>query len=81
MRAGDGYALFNHSRNVAMMRSQQVAVLGFGKQVSTNRYDAQNKELIPTATNRELERDTQALFQLSWEFFSDGRQREGHCRQ
>jgi len=24
----------------------------------------------------ELERDTQALFQLSWEMFADGRQRE-----
>lgn len=81
MAAGDGYALFNHNRNVALMRGQQVAVLGFGKQVSTNRYDAQNKELVPAATNGELERDTQALFQLSWEYFSDGRQREDHCRQ
>ncbi|MFZ2235689.1 MAG: LTA synthase family protein [Dokdonella sp.] len=81
MAAGDGYALFNHNRNVAMMRGGQVAVLGFGKTVDTNLYDAEHKELVPTATNRELERDTQALFQLSWEFFSDGRQREDQCRQ
>lgn len=77
---GDGYALFNHNRNVAMMRDQQVAVLGFGKQVTTSVYDAESKDLVTTATNRELERDTQALFQLSWEFFRDGRQREDRCR-
>lgn len=81
MAPGDGYALFNHNRNVAIMRDGQVAVLGFGKEVNTNVYDAEHKELVPTTTNRELERDTEALFQLSWEFFSDRRQREDRCRQ
>ena len=76
MRPADGYAIFNHNRNVAMMRDGELAVLGFRKSVSTERYDAANDDLSVTADNPELERDTQALFQLSWEMFADGRQRE-----
>lgn len=76
MGPGDGYAIFNHNRNVAMMRDDELAVLGFRKAVGTERYDAARDELTSTADNVELERDTQALFQLSWELFADGRQRE-----
>ncbi len=76
MAPADGYAIFNHNRNVAMMRDGELAVLGFRKAVSTERYDAAKDELTSTADNIELERDTQALFQLSWELFADGRQRE-----
>lgn len=76
MGPNDGYAIFNHNRNVAMMRDGDLAVLGFRKAVSTERYDAANDELSAAPDNVELERDTQALFQLSWELFADGRQRE-----
>lgn len=76
MRPDDGYAIFNHNRTVAMMRDGELAVLGFRKSVSTERYDAARDELTSTADNVELERDTQALFQLSWQLFADGRQRE-----
>lgn len=76
MAPGDGYALFNHNRTVAMMRGDQVATLGFGKEVQTDVYDPVRKELIAATPNPELERDAQALFQLSWQLFADGRQRE-----
>jgi phosphoglycerol transferase MdoB-like AlkP superfamily enzyme len=75
MQPGDGYAIFNHNRNVAMLRDGELAVLGFRKTLGTERYDAASDELTATASNGELERDTQALFQLSWEMFADGRQR------
>ncbi len=76
MGPDDGYAIFNHNRNVAMMRNDELAVLGFRKSVGTERYDAARDELTSAADNIELERDTQALFQLSWTLFADGRQRE-----
>jgi phosphoglycerol transferase MdoB-like AlkP superfamily enzyme len=72
----DGYAIFNHNRNVAMMRHGELATLGFRKAVNTEHYDLARDELTPAAANVELERDAEALFQLSWEMFADGRQRE-----
>lgn len=76
MGADDGYAIFNHNRNIAMMRQGEIATLGFRKAVTTERYDLQRDELTPAPANEELQRDTEALFQLSWEMFADGRQRE-----
>jgi phosphoglycerol transferase MdoB-like AlkP superfamily enzyme len=76
MGPDDGYAIFNHNRNVAMMRKGELATLGFRKMVNTERYDLVRDELTPASPNLELERDAQALFQLSWEMFADGRQRE-----
>lgn len=76
MGPGDGYALFNHNRNVAMMRDGEIATLGFRKEVTTERYDPVTEALSPAPANAELERDAEALFQLSWEMFADGRQRE-----
>ncbi len=76
MDADDGYAIFNHNRNIAMMRHGEIVTLGFRKAVSTERYDLQRDVLTSAPANEELERDTQALFQLSWEMFADGRQRE-----
>ncbi|HET9033172.1 MAG TPA: LTA synthase family protein [Dokdonella sp.] len=76
MGPDDGYAIFNHDRDIAMMRHGELATLGFRKTVTTERYDLQRDELTPAPANVELERDTEALFQLSWEMFADGRQRE-----
>lgn len=77
MNPEDGYALFNHNRTVAMLRGDHLATLGFSKVVSTSRYDAGKDVLSDVAVpDIELERDAQALFQLSWEVYSDGRQRE-----
>ena len=76
MGPNDGYAIFNHNRNIAMMRDGEIATLGFRKTVNTQRYDAASDQLLPAGVNPELERDTQALFQLSWEMFADGRQHE-----
>lgn len=76
MAPEDGYALFNHNRTVAMMRGSDLATLGFGKAIQTEHYDVARDELSPAAANSDLERDAQALFQLSWEMFNDGRQRE-----
>lgn len=76
MGADDGYAIFNHNRNIAMMRHGELATLGFRKAVTTERYDLKTDELTPAPSNEDLERDTEALFQLSWEMFADGRQRE-----
>ncbi len=75
MQPADGYALFNHNRNVAMLRGDELAVLGFRKSVETLRYDTTAGTLEAAVHNRELERDAEALFQLSSELFSDGRQR------
>ena len=58
-----------------MLREGALGVLGFRKTLGTERYDAASDELTTSASNGELERDTQALFQLSWEMFADGRQR------
>lgn len=76
MGPNDGYAIFNHNRNIAMMRDGEIATLGFRKTVNTQRYDMASDQLLPAGVNPELERDTQALFQLSWEMFADGRQHE-----
>ncbi|MFZ1392143.1 MAG: sulfatase-like hydrolase/transferase [Dokdonella sp.] len=76
MGVDDGYAIFNHNRNVAMMRGGELATLGFRKTINTERYDPSSDQLSPAGVNLDLERDTQALFQLSWEMFADGRQRE-----
>lgn len=76
MGPSDGYAIFNHNRNIAMMRDGEISTLGFRKTVNTERYDLASDQLLPAGANPELERDTQALFQLSWEMFADGRQRE-----
>ncbi|MGB0135126.1 MAG: sulfatase-like hydrolase/transferase [Dokdonella sp.] len=76
MGPDDGYAIFNHNRNIAMMRDGELATLGFRKAVNTERYEPAFDQLVSASANVELERDTQALFQLSWEMFADGRQRE-----
>jgi phosphoglycerol transferase MdoB-like AlkP superfamily enzyme len=77
MTPEQGYALFNHNRNVAMLRGDHLATLGFGKSAQTERYDVRSGELSAISTpDDELEKDAQALFQLSYKLFSDGRQRE-----
>ena len=76
MGPDEGYAVFNHNRNVAMLRDGELATLGFRKAVNTERYLPALDQLNAAAPNVELERDAQALFQLSWEMFADGRQHE-----
>ncbi|MDX3904765.1 MAG: sulfatase-like hydrolase/transferase [Pigmentiphaga sp.] len=75
MRRDDGYALFNHNRDVALMRGGEIATLGFGKALQTEFVDAAG-QLHPAPHDRELERDAQALFQESYAMFTAGRQRE-----
>ncbi|MCW5626269.1 MAG: LTA synthase family protein, partial [Burkholderiales bacterium] len=69
MAPEDGYALFNHNRNVALMRDGQIATLGFGGTVQTERYDRKSGELEPAPHDRELEHDAMAIFELSYELF------------
>lgn len=77
MKPEDGYALFNHNRTVAMLRGNRLATLGFSRTVSTSSYDVAKNALSDVAApDVELERDAQALFQLSWDVYDDGRQRE-----
>ena len=76
MGPDDGYAIFNHNRNIAMMRNGELATLGFRKAVNTEKYDLALDQLSSAVPNVDLERDTQALFQLAWVMFVDGRQRE-----
>jgi phosphoglycerol transferase MdoB-like AlkP superfamily enzyme len=76
MKPDDGYAVFNHNRNIAMMRGDQLATLGFGKTVQTETFDATTGELRPAPHNVALEHDAQAMFQMSYDLFASGRQRE-----
>ncbi|NYE25866.1 LTA synthase family protein [Pigmentiphaga litoralis] len=76
MKPEDGYAVFNHNRNIAMLRGDQIATLGFGKTVQTETYDAASGELRPAPHNPVLEQDAQAMFQMSYDLFATGRQRE-----
>ncbi|MEO8011793.1 MAG: LTA synthase family protein [Dokdonella sp.] len=76
MQPGEGYALFNHNRAVAMLREGHLATLGFGKAVRTESYDAATDILAAAGSDIELERDAEALFQLSYTLFTDGRQKE-----
>ncbi len=76
MRPEDGYAVFNHNRDVAMMRGDKVAVLGFGKTLQTQRYDAATRQLSPAPHDPELESDAQAMFQSSQMVFARGLQKE-----
>jgi phosphoglycerol transferase MdoB-like AlkP superfamily enzyme len=76
MKPEDGYAIFNHNRNIAMMRGNQVATLGFGKTVQTEEYDKASGELRPAPHNAQLESDVQSLFQMSYQLFISGKQKE-----
>ena len=76
MKPEDGYAIFNHNRNIAMMRGNEVATLGFGKTVQTEEYDKASGELRPAPHNVQLESDAQSLFQMSYELFINGKQKE-----
>ena len=76
MKPEEGYAVFNHNRNIAMMRGDQIATLGFGKTVQTETYDPASGELRPAPHNPVLEQDAQSMFQMSYDLFATGRQRE-----
>jgi phosphoglycerol transferase MdoB-like AlkP superfamily enzyme len=76
MKPEDGYAVFNHNRDIAMMRGNTVATLGFGKTMQTESYDPATKQLSPAPHDRQLESDAQALFQTSQQMFVSGLQKE-----
>ena len=76
MAPEDGYAVFNHNRDIAMMRGTSVATLGFGKTMQTESYDPVTKQLRPAPHDPQLESDAQALFQTSQQMFVSGLQKE-----
>lgn len=76
MRPEDGYALFNHNRDSAMMRGDKLATLGFGKTIQTETYDSVTRQLSPAPHDPQLESDAQALFQTSQQMFVSGLQKE-----
>ncbi|QEI05207.1 sulfatase-like hydrolase/transferase [Pigmentiphaga aceris] len=76
MKPEDGYAVFNHNRDSAMMRGDRVATLGFGKTMQTEIYDPVSKQLRPAPHDPQLESDAQALFQTSQQMFVSGLQKE-----
>jgi len=76
MKPEDGYAVFNHNRDIAMMRGNTVATLGFGKTMQTETYDPASKQLRPAPHDQQLESDAQALFQSSQHVFVSGLQKE-----
>ena len=60
---GQGYALFNHNRDVALLRGERLATLGFGGTVQTESWDG--RSLAPVAGDAGLERDATAIFQVA----------------
>jgi phosphoglycerol transferase MdoB-like AlkP superfamily enzyme len=76
MKPEEGYAVFNHNRDIAMMRGNTVATLGFGKTMQTETYDPATKQLRPAPHDPQLESDAQALFQTSQQMFVSGLQKE-----
>ena len=76
MAPEDGYAVFNHNRDIAMMRGTSVATLGFGKTMQTETYDPVTRQLRPAPHDPQLESDAQALFQTSQQMFVSGLQKE-----
>jgi phosphoglycerol transferase MdoB-like AlkP superfamily enzyme len=76
MKPEDGYAVFNHNRDSAMMRGNQLATLGFGKTIQTETYDPVSKQLSPAPHDPQLESDALALFQTSQQMFVSGLQKE-----
>ena len=76
MKPEDGYAVFNHNRDIAMMRGNTVATLGFGKTMQTETYDPATKQLRAAPHDQQLESDAQALFQSSQQVFVSGLQKE-----
>ena len=75
MSAGEGYALLNHNRDVALLRAGRLATLGFRSSLQTQAYDAVSGRLAPTSPDPSLEGDAIAVFQMADRLFRSGAQR------
>lgn len=74
LSAKDGYAMFNHNRDIALLRAGRLATLGFRSTLQTEAYDAASGRLAPVSPEPSLERDAIAVFQLTDRLFRSGAQ-------
>lgn len=78
MARQDGYAMFNHNRDVALLRGTHLATLGFRATQQTETYDPGNGRLTPAAADTDLQQDASAMFQLADQLFHSGAQYAHH---
>jgi len=72
---GERLAAFNHNRDIALLRSDVLAELGFRQHFAEYRYDLLHNAQIPVVTDPENIRDAASLFQLAYQLYARGQYR------
>jgi hypothetical protein len=77
--AAHGRALLNHNRDIGMLRGDRMAVLGLRQTVEFYEGDPKRGEMsllrAPGDAERELEKDTMAIYQVADDLYVNQRYR------
>ena len=72
---GERLAAFNHNRDIALLRSDVLAELGFRKKHAAYHYDFARKSQQPLGAEPEAVRDAASLFQTAYDLYARGHYR------
>jgi phosphoglycerol transferase MdoB-like AlkP superfamily enzyme len=72
---GERLAAFNHNRDIALLRSDVLAELGFRQHFAEYRYDLLHNSQQPAIADPENIRDAASLFQLAYQLYARGNYR------
>lgn len=64
------FAVLNHNRDIAVLRNEQLAQIGFGKTRAMVAWDPARRELARLSEDDNALRDTEALFQVAYDVYT-----------